>query len=493
MKYTSLFTLSFAWIVTSCDGEPARIRVADKKISADDGTRGLDLAGEIKNAENQKSELITQKAEWDEQLSTLRLTNNRMCERLFAHRTQCPVAARLRSTDNEKVLGCVGNYEEGARLVPKYSVKVTSPQASGTFFLRADNDYDSTPFANGVLTEVEWKPIASSDTQTPRIWDLSQMKLRANLGGVIQKTADTKFEFWVNNKLLLTEADLNAVGGSSTSLDVSLAKLIDWKLQSAETGSPCQITDEEFDEIISGAKIDAQSEAGFNLEEQEATFASESDVRKLEALKSEIASLKKVIGDVNLNIDRESDRSGKLVKELQGERAVGCFAKQPIKLFELEITGDHLPIKEGVVAKEKRNSEGSPAQFVFRFGDQFAKTHPDEEKEALFVAGGHLVERGFSTKRIGDIEHIIIEKGGIGFESEVVCTGGLFKKCNWKSSEKNIYRLDALTLKVNGEVVYRQDDVNFTFQEGKLVWSDKNITLNHAYRALMRRTDCPAQ
>jgi transposase-like protein len=71
-------------------------------------------------------------------------------------------------------------------------------------------------------------------------------------------------------------------------------------------------------------------------------------------------------------------------------------------------------------------------------------------------------------------------------------TNKTFNYSKWRNSEKNIYRLDSLVIKVNGEEFYRADAINFTFKEGKLVWSDRNLGLNLAFRHLMRRSDCPA-
>jgi hypothetical protein len=492
MKIHAFFTLSLCVMTWACDSEPARIGQNSKRGAADSDS-GLSLAAEIKTAESQKEELITQKSALDEDLNTLRLGNNRMCERLFTYRTQCPVAARLRSTDNERVLGCVGNFEDGARLVPRYFVKLSATSASGSFFLRADNAHDSTPFGLDKLTEIKWNPINASDTQTPRIWDLSQLKLKAVTTGNISQNQITDFEFRVNDKIILNKSDLVATTDSSATIDISLANLLAWKTDSIKNASPCMISDEEIDDIISGAKADAQAGAAFNLEEKKEAPAKEEDVRKLENLKSEISAIKKQLGDVLVSIDRESDRSGKLTSELRGERNVGCFAKLPISMLELEISGAHLPNKSEVISKEKATDTGNPRQFIFRFGNQFAHTNSDEEQQALLVPGGHLASRNFSAKRIGDIEYISLEKGGVGFDATTYCYGTIFKSCRWKNSEKNIYRLDSIALKVNGEEIYRKDDVNFTFQEGALTWSDKNLGLNQAYRALMRRTDCPAQ
>lgn len=493
MKTRSFMTLSLAMFALGCDSEPARIKTPGKNQNgADSG--GLGLSMEIKTAEAQKEELLSQKSENEEQLNALRLGNNRLCERLFTHRKECPVAARLRSTDNEKVLGCVGNYEDGARLVPKFFVRLKST-SSGSFFLRADNAYDSTSFtSNGSLMEVKWNPINSSDTKTPRIWDLAQLKFKAAPGASISKNDISEFEFWVNDKLIIDQADLVAISDSTATLDISLGRLLIWKNDSVKTESPCMIADEEIDSIISGAKTDASTGSAFSLEEKKADTHNADDVRKLDALKTEITNIKKQLGEFVLNIERESDRSGKLTRELIGDRNVGCFARLPINTLELEINGAHLPNKDVVISEERRSDVNNPRQFTFTFGDQFAHVNPDEEQQSLIVSGGHLLSRKFTGKRIGDIEYISIEKGGIGIDSMENCWKTWFgTRCEWQNSEKNRYRLDSIAIKVNGEVLYRQDAVNFTFQEGKLLWSDKNLGVNQAFRALMRRTDCPAK
>ncbi len=500
MKSFSLLAFSLSVIALGCANEPARINGAVAKKtppssnSNDNSISGNNLTAELKAAQQQKDDLTLQKEEADEQLTTLQLINNRMCLRLFTYRSQCPVSARLRSTDNEKVLGCVGNYEEGARLVPKYSIKLTAPEATGTFFLRADNGYDSMPFSAGGVTEVLWSPLNASDTQAPRIWDLTQLKLKTSPGSKITVAQISEFEFRVNDKAIINKQALSAVADSSTTIDVALDSILAWKNQSAKNTSPCLVTDEEIDGIITGAKNDAKTKAALSLEDTQGLVASDSDAKKLDSLNKDIVDLKKTLSDSTTDIDRESDRSGKLTLELTGDRNIGCFAKLPISTLELEINGAHLANKPIVIEATPRHDVDNPRQFIFRFGEQFAQTNPDEEQLSYFINAGHFLSHNFSGKRIGDIEYISIEKGGVGFDAFHNCWNTMFgQKCEWQNSEKNMYRLDSLALKVNGEVLYRSDAINFTFQEGKLVWADKNISLNQAFRTLMHRTDCPAQ
>jgi len=51
--------------------------------------------------------------------------------------------------------------------------------------------------------------------------------------------------------------------------------------------------------------------------------------------------------------------------------------------------------------------------------------------------------------------------------------------------------MNALTIKLNNETIYHREDINQTFDRNSLVWFERELTANQAYRDIMRRRDCP--
>lgn len=515
IKLTPL-AIACSYFLLSCSGEPTSIaaKKAQQPNKAEESKPDLSLVEDIKSKEKEVEEFSLLKLEAMEELNSLRLVNQRLCERLFTYRKECPVAARLKSIGNEKVLGCVGNYEDGARLVPKFTV-VLETTSGGSFYLSADNAYDSAAFGNtgAAGATLKWeKTCKECNTVPPRVWDIPQLRLRASAGTSRPSLSSiTRFEVRVNKDLvsdkdvllskdlILDKSDLVEPEGSGPHayFNLKLDKISAFKTITSSAGGACIVDDEELVDIIDRGREDGKKAApSLYLEEtpaEQKKQQEENAAKKLEALKAEVEQIKAELGNTQKQADRENDRNGKIFNEIIGDRNSGCFSTQKIDTFEMEFSGAHLENKASKLEDPQRIDIGNPRQFAFNFGEQFAYMHSDEEKQAILVPGGRVVlSKEFAGKLIRDIEFVSIEKGGIGWDSVREITNKFFNYSKWRNSEKNIYRLDSLAIKVNGEEFYRADAINFTFKEGKLVWADRNLGLNRAFQRLMRRSDCPA-
>lgn len=213
-----------------------------------------------------------------------------------------------------------------------------------------------------------------------------------------------------------------------------------------------------------------------------------------QSLQAEVNKLKVDLAASQTLLTRERDREGKLTRELTDINAMGCWGDQPVRSFELRVTGAHLASGNQWESQDPVESDPNAAQVVFSFGPEMVYTNPNEEESALFTANGTFVTERYAGQRIGDIESIRIVKGGRSVESVQHCWREwlVFNRCRWQHEETNVYRLDALEILVNEQVVFQKSGINHTFDSEHLAWEDFNLSLNPAYQTLMARNDCPA-
>lgn len=278
-----------------------------------------------------------------------------------------------------------------------------------------------------------------------------------------------------NNKLILAQILLIGAWGSPDFLHKSVK-------------SAAQLNGAAYAAVPE--KTTPSSSAGSNTEANEQ--------KKLDQLGSQLTKLKTELGQIQSDLDRERDRTGKISNVLKGDLAAGCWAKAKIEKFEILISGEHMPIDAEINRADGDKAigdEGNPRQFILSFGDEFNYTHSDEEAQSIFIgSGGKITSTEYAGKRIRDFEQIKIVKGGVSWSSVTKSRSCGFLgtgTCSYfENREQNRYRMDTLTIKVNDQILYRKTGINKTFKRGSLDWSDTNISANPEYQALMGKTDC---
>jgi hypothetical protein len=145
-------------------------------------------------------------------------------------------------------------------------------------------------------------------------------------------------------------------------------------------------------------------------------------------------------------------------------------------------------------ASLKLNSTGEPSKVEINLGGDLVFINNDENNEPIIRENGRLVAEPQTDLTIGDISSITITKKGVNYDTFQSCWstwGGLGKACEWQNRENSRYKMDSLAIKINNEIIYSRENLNHTFERNSLVWFEKDLTGNQAYRDIMRRRDCP--
>lgn len=215
------------------------------------------------------------------------------------------------------------------------------------------------------------------------------------------------------------------------------------------------------------------------------------------------------------SLERERDRRGKLQLELLGlGSGGGCMQGMPIDKVELIIDGDHLLPLDVSQQYEKTTGLTAPKDemelnFEFTLGRNGKRVVylNDEKKEPLFASGIRKIipieDKDFT---LGDLQYIQIKKPEHYHQTTSICAGQILSQCEQtygvtkKVEEKERFVLRALKIKVNTELVYERENIDFGFvanskasesiKEKGLVWKDTNIMLNEAFIRLMQVEQC---
>jgi hypothetical protein len=215
----------------------------------------------------------------------------------------------------------------------------------------------------------------------------------------------------------------------------------------------------------------------------------------LDTITQKIKKLKEQNTAVFGKLEREWDKLAKLRKELLSETSTGCWANEPIKKFEVYVNGAHLERSRiGLKKEETKDTKERAKQMSYLFGEGLSYVNADEFQQGTLVPNGHFILADLERKKISDFDHIIVQKGGVGYHISRECHSGFLGiggGCKDRYYEDSMYRIDSLLIKMNDQVAYRKDNIDFVFRDGELSWIEKNISNNPEYLSLMARTDCP--
>ena len=215
------------------------------------------------------------------------------------------------------------------------------------------------------------------------------------------------------------------------------------------------------------------------------------------------------------SIEREQDRRGKLQLELLGlGGSSNCMADAPIEKLELVIDGERMTSLN--VAKLYEEFEGlneftddMEMNFTFTVGSNAKKLQlvNNERQTPMFVPGlRRVIPIGEQGLTLNDLQFIRIEKPAHYHLVVDVCQGQPEELCRQSSGaikkieEKERYLLKRLRLRVNDQLAYERDGIDFGFlknarqSEGVknkgLMWEESDIKLNDAFVQLMQVDQC---
>ena len=405
-----------------------------------------------------------------------------LCERHSELLNACMVHTPL-STQFWRTPGC----KPAKNSWPNRNYSAELKGVTGKFILVLDNAIESNLLTPNSIQKLNWVARGNRNLRDLKLSDIGSFKLKS-AGGVIEDLKAIKFTFKLDDDVLLTEQDF--VESESTETSIILNHLqISKKLSSPE----CVVDDNNIQEIVQGAISSTLEPEPFVAPSVNPELKTEENVRNLEHWITDTQRQFEAKSDIYLSTAQDISR---LRRDLRGELQLGCWGRDVIKSFEINIKGEHLPLSDW-----DRNSTsvplgviGNPTQTVVDFGGGLRFTNADEKTTPIFHENGKWTVDANTDLTIGDISNVVIQKGGYAYQTTKNCWstwGGLGTACEWQNRESNRYRLDALSIKVNGQLVYQRDSLNVTFERSSLNWIEKELTSNPAYISLMRRRDCP--
>lgn len=411
--------------------------------------------------------------------------NDSLCVRYQKQVVECALATPLIPDDGDKVLGCISGVDPNARVGVDYKISVQPPPGHKIYLSTKGGTWRTNEVGAGSNQALTWGPRSAdscsprlrtppksllTQIRSPKLLELSELEVvlvpdDKSLCYSTQNRVNAFSEFTIvqNGQILFTKSDLSYEGGRHL---INLSSL-DSKIDDPK----CSVPLDEIEALV--------TEASANLPPKPAAIPA-------------------TLGD---DLNREESRNNALHLALTGQVKLGCWAFQKVDKLEVKLDGATVERKAHGTGGEKSGS-GNSKGFTFTFGRGLV--HSVGDASGLFRSGGGFATTDFADRMIQELQFLKIEKQGTAFENEAFSTsrscGFLgFGTCTSRSFRR--YEIDrrsvsSIEIKVGDQVIYQNNGINFTFEQGNMSWPSGNkmapIFENSKYRELMRRTDCPA-
>ena len=252
------------------------------------------------------------------------------------------------------------------------------------------------------------------------------------------------------------------------------------------------------------------------------TSEEQHDKLQKDAVQEKISKIEKRLLDSSPVIEEKMDLSLRLQNELSRGALLGCHAEDPIKKIEISVKAK-IQNRTPFMSKTPIASIGSRHnELSISFAPNFSIAAPISTPTIRAEFDG--------SKPIGSIQYLVIQKGGSEFPNSTVDIAG---KCDQKkfvpvicdffvpmethftgskiryvATEKNIYDLFKIEVRVNDFLIYKADKINTRFESkikvlddktyrvnynesrDRLLWQAPDFTANAHWKSLMKRTDC---
>jgi hypothetical protein len=424
-----------------------------------------------------------QQAKKLKELVELKEVNNSLCVRYQKQVRECALATPLIPDDGNKVLGCISGVDPNAVLGVSYKISVTPPPGNRIYLSTKGGSWRTNEVGEGVDQVLTWGPRSPdscspnlrtppksllAQIRSPKLLELSDLEVvlvpedsSQCLSTQNRVNAFGQFQIVQNGEILFSKGDLSFEGGRHL---INLSRL-DQKMDDPA----CAIPQDEVEALVNDAKANAP------------------------AVPSTIPS---TLGD---ELNREESRNNALFLALTGQVKMGCWAFQKVSKLEVKIDGSSVERKALGTGSEMSPS-GNSKGYTFTFGRGLIHSIGDEG--GMFRPGGGFSTAEFADRMIQELQFLKIEKQGTAYENEAFSTSrscgflgfGTCTSRSFRRYEIDRKSLSSIEIKVNDQLIYQNNSVNFTFDQNNMSWPPGNkaapIYENPKYRDLMRRTDC---
>ena len=189
-------------------------------------------------------------------------------------------------------------------------------------------------------------------------------------------------------------------------------------------------------------------------------------------------------------LDQTRNTEATLERELTASQMMGCLASEPIENISISYDGESIPTTEVEGSASSPKSPiglGDPRSLSFELSSNILLTDSSFNRK---------VDSSFADKTpIASLLYLKLSKGGADFEnigrdtSAAVIGPLLGAKIRYKVSEKDIYKINAVTVVVNGRSVFSQSNLNIMLSSKNLSQT-LDLRSNPDWIYLMQRTDC---
>lgn len=458
-----------------------------------------------------------------ELLGRVQRVNALLCSKYQEQAASCPLLYPLlaypRDQNNTLAIPCTPYREKGDS--PRIEIQVPTSlwislnlgasKSPEKFLLKANKGtLLSNEFVSGSRTKLTWRSNAEGGSQTtfPTLADLTDLQ--------IAPAASAKMPDWkLGTTLDIGFQSFKTVDGQSVADDsylISSAALLPWKKNALiaditlaelgiwNTSSRCQTTEAQIDSLVTSVKpqTEATPSAAHKIEKKNFNKFAEAEAA-LKEFSSGLKETKSLIIGIDGELERENERGSKLRTQLRSSKVSSCHDRQPLRNIEIYLKGSHLEDSEWDrnSTEIERKSEGSPERIEINLGTKVILRNNSEESSPIFNASGFLASNDFQALSAMDVDFIRIKKLGIGFQSTLNCwtiigwsRWGLGKKCEYRNSETNRYRMDSLLIRIDGRDFFRSESLNFSFSGDTKTWEETRLSNSEEYTNFMTNESC---
>lgn len=435
----------------------------------------------LKSLEESAAKTAAELTETQHQIMQLFAIRDALCERQSDLLNTCLVHTPL-SPQNWRPSSCVSPKNSWSKRI--YTVELKG--VSGQFQLILDNSIESNIFDSDKVNALQWFSRGSRNLRELKTSDIGSFKLKS-IGGTLGDIESATFAFRIDDSTLLTERDFLFSEKTETAIMISQLPITQ-RLSTPE----CFVDENEIDQIATTAQAKIPQQRTIEAPQKKTELSVEENVKLFEEWLAETRRQYDAKSDTYLATAQDV---GRLRRDLRGDLNLGCWGRDVIQSIEISFKGAHLPLSDWDRSQTALplGTKGNPTQTILDLGGGLRFTNPDEKTSPLFQENGKWVIAANTDLTIGDISNITLQKGGYSYQSYKNCWstwGGLGTACEWQNRESDRYRLDSLAVKINGQLIYERDSLNFNFERTSLNWIERELTSNPAYVDLMRRRDC---
>lgn len=489
-------------------------------------------------------------AQSQQQLLQFNAQNIKLCQELNSLRQRCIVSRTIMPTGQDPLLQCsLGDQEKAQWQDTNIEVElspVTNGVAAptGDYVLIANNNYWSNPIRAG-RSKVTFEVRGYAGKIAPAMREIFSLQLRRHISKANPGPSDypkmpsrdaMDVKVYINGKLILGRPLKDVAPASALFGRVYLFDLEEMFITAFT--DDCKLSESYIQGIQDSMRAAVTADFGQHQAQQQASLKQLADravasgaapivpVTSRGTLLNQILQAKIEWLNREPVMKDERSRALMMINELRGGN-FGCKLNQPVQAIEVKLHGA-IKIKELVYQTPQENKlfpespkailkgGAKPASGAANTGT-YTETGAGveaglnaEPQEKLTVSFSKTIEINSPTWAdtlldkvptsavIGDLQQLVLSKGGVAFENELNDKSNLINDhvYDWLIYETDIYTIDGVDVTVIGpentrDLIYSGTNLGVTLNRRGLSWWAPDFRTNDSWIKLMAVEDCP--